>query len=305
MSATWMDTGDMTAVSVGERQSVGDVFASVLDEIVRTVPYSSAASFHQFFGAGAPPWAMGRGCGWQAFELARQVEEQCGVSPTYLVSGGHVPAFYIDGEGVTVLDPYLPHVTPLRLDRSRESDGIVRVEVDAYPIRVRPDGSPAPSRLRGTWWVREGSFALEYLRYGPRRGDYAAYRAYTFQPASMVPSTPIPEGLMRKVLASPMQNNLSIRTVHRDDRQMREIVLPLTGRPRERLVDRGCLISKDNQGAVSPIGHPGFDRNLEFIADTVGVAPEEVVEFVMDAAALCHRIAPLDRVWPDYSVEDE
>jgi hypothetical protein len=299
-----MDTSDMTAVSVGERQDVSAVFASVLDEVVRNVPYSSAASFHQFFGAGAPPWLMGRGCGWQAFELARQVEEQCGVSPTYLVSGGHVPAFYIDRAAVTVLDPYLPHLTPLRLDRSEERCGIVCAEVDAYPIRTRADGSPAPSRLRGTWWLRDGSLALEYLRYGPRRGEYAAYRAYTFQPASMVPSTPIPEGLMRKVLVSPMQNNLSIRTIHRVDRQMREIVLPLTGRPRDRLVDRSCLISKDNQGAVSPIGHAGFNRNLELIADTVGSTPEEVVDFVMDAAALCHRVAPLDQVWPDYSVED-
>lgn len=277
----------------------------MLDEVVSGVPYSSAASFHQFFGAGPPPWRLGRGCGWQAFEVARRVEERCGLAATHVVSGGHVPALYVERDAITVLDPYMPHLTPLRLERPYADGDAVRAEVDAYPLRERPDGTPAPSRLRGTWWTRDGSLRLEYLRYGPSRDDYAPYRAYTFQPASVLPTVPLPGGLMRRVLLSPMQNNLSIRAVHPADRRLRELILPFTGCPRSRLVDRARLITKDNQGAVSPAGSSGFDRDLDELADATGSRPDELVEFVMEAAALYDRVAPPDQMWPDYPAESE
>ncbi|KAB2346956.1 hypothetical protein [Actinomadura rudentiformis] len=280
------------------------IFAEVLDEVIREVPYSSAGSLQQFYGSEPLEWRWGRGCGWQAFEVARRVEERGGATATFMVSGGHVPALYVDSAAITVLDPYMPHVAPLRLERADAVDSVVRAEVDAYPIREGRNGEPAPSRLRGTWWTLDGSLRLEYLRYGPCREDYAPYRAYTFRPGSMLPVPP-PDGLMRRILVSPMQNNLSIRTVHRDDRKMREVVLPFPGRPRDQLVDRSHLITKDNQGAVSPYGSAGFDRDLEPMADTIGCAPADLIEFVMDSAALYDKAAPLDRVWPEYSAVSE
>lgn len=86
---------------------------------------------------------------------------------------------------------------------------------------------------------------------------------------------------------------------------MGELVLPFSGRPRDQLVDPAFLIAKDNQGRVSRAGTSAFDRVLELIADAVNGTSVEVTEFVMDAAAIYHRVVPLDQKWPEYSAEDE
>ncbi|WP_427925017.1 hypothetical protein [Streptomyces sp. cg40] len=281
------------------------VFADALEEVQFRVPYSSAASYHEYYGTGAPPWRLGRGCGWQTFEVARLVEERCGARPTHLYAGGHSPATYLTQDGITVLDPYLPHVEPLRLARADAVSGAVRAGIDAYPIRSRPDGTPAPSRLGGTWWVADGVLLLEYARFSPRRSAMVTHRAFTFHLATELPAFPVPDGFARRLLLEPMQNNLSIRALHRGERTIGELVLPFTGRPREQLVDPAFLIAKDNQGAVSRAGTPGFHRVLDLIADAVDGTPEEVTAYVMDAAAIYHRVVPPDQKWPDYSAEDE
>ncbi|MDH6222496.1 hypothetical protein [Streptomyces pseudovenezuelae] len=280
-------------------------FADALEEVQFRVPYSSAASYHEYYGTGAPPWRLGRGCGWQTFEVARLVEERCGARPTHLYAGGHSPAMYFGEDDITVLDPYLPHVEPLRLSRADAVSGTVRAGTDAYPIRSRPDGTPAPSRLSGTWWVADGVLLLEYARFSPRRSAMVTHRAFTFHLATELPTFPVPDGFARRLLLEPMQNNLSIRALHRGERRIGELVLPFTGRPREQLVDPAFLIAKDNQGRVSQAGTPDFARVLELIADAVDGTPEEVTAYVMDAAAIYHRVVPLDQKWPDYSAEDE
>ena len=280
-------------------------FADALEEVQFRVPYSSAASYHEYYGTGAPPWRLGRGCGWQTFEVARLVGERCGARPTHLYAGGHSPAMYFDEDGITVLDPYLPHVEPLRLSRADAVAATVRADTDAYPIRSRPDGTPAPSRLSGTWWVADGVLLLEYARFSPRRSAMVTHRAFTFHLATELPTFPVPDGFARRLLLEPMQNNLSIRALHRGERRIGELVLPFSGRPREQLVDPAFLIVKDNQGRVSRAGTPGFARVLELIADAVDGTPEEVSAYVMGAAVIYHRVVPLDQKWPDYSVEDE
>lgn len=281
------------------------VFSKALAEVQFRVPYSSASSYHEYYGKGAPPWRLGRGCGWQTFEVTRLVEERCGARPTHLYAGGHSPAMYF-GEGeITVLDPYLPHLEPLRLRRADAVSGTVRAGTDAYPLRVRADGTPAPSRLSATWWVGDGVFLLEYSRYSPRRSAMVTHRAFTFHLGTELPAFPVPAGFARRLLLEPMQNNLSIRALHRKELKMGELVLPFGGRPRDQLVDPAFLIAKDNQGRVSRAGTPAFDRVLELIADAVNGTPAEVTEFVMDAAAIYHRVVPLDQKWPEYSAEDE
>ncbi|MBC6445961.1 hypothetical protein [Actinokineospora xionganensis] len=281
------------------------MFSQTLRGVILSVPYSSAASYHQFFGDGEPPLSMGRGCGWQSFTAGDLVRERTGVSATYLFSGAHVPALYFGADTITVLDPYLPHIEPIVLDKKVGVAGQAVVEVDAYPIRVAADGTPAPSKLRGTWRFADGVLRLEYIRYSPRLGGYRTFRAFTFRAGATLPSVPPPHGLVRGILRQPAQNNLSVRVVHPDDELVRELVLPFTNRPRARVVDENYLVTKDNQGAVSRLGSAGYRRDLAVIADALSVTAAEAVEFVMDAAVLYDKAAPRDIEWPEYSVEDE
>jgi hypothetical protein len=288
-----------------DRIPLRDAFSVALRDVLVNVPYSSAASYHQFYGTNEPSLRFGRGCGWQAFEVGGLVERLSGVSATYLFSGAHVAAVYVDQDGITILDPYLPHVEPLRLDRADAFVGTVRAAVDGYPLRVRSDGSPAPSLLQGTWRLDDGALRLAYLRYSPSTGQYRTYREFAFRAGSLLPSVPPPAGLVRRILLLPDQNNLSIRTIHPEDHHVRELVLPFTDRPRAQLVDPAHLITKDNQGTVSRRDTPVFDRDLEMVADAVGATPADVVELVMDAAAIYDRVVPRSIVWPRYAVEDE
>ncbi|WP_262697433.1 MULTISPECIES: hypothetical protein [Streptomyces] len=281
------------------------VFADALQEVQFRVPYSSAASYHEYYGAGAPPWRLGRACGWQIFEVARLVEERCGARSSHLYAGGHSPAMYFGHGEITVLDPYLPHLEPLRLCRADAVSGTVRAATDAYPIRVRADGTPVPARLSGTWWLADGVLLLEYARYSPRRAAMVTHRAFTFHLATELPAFPVPTGFARRLLLEPMQNNLSIRTLHRGERRIGELVLPFTGRPRDQLMDPDFLITKDNQGRVSRAGTPEFARDLDLIADAVDGTPAEVTAYVMDAAAIYHKVVPPEQNWPEYSTEDE
>ncbi|MGV9311867.1 hypothetical protein ACWDR0_06685 [Streptomyces sp. NPDC003691] len=281
------------------------VYADALAEVQFQVPYSSAASYHEYYGSGAPPWRLGRGCGWQTHEVARRVAEGCGARSTQLYAGGHSPAMYLTRGEITVLDPYLPHLAPLTLRRADAADGTVRAHTDAYPLRVRADGSPAPSRLAATWWLADGVLLLEYERYSPRRDTTVTHRAFTFHLGTELPAFPVPAGFARRLLLEPMQNNLSIRALHRTEHRIGELVLPFGDRPREQLPDPAFLIAKDNQGRVHPAGTPGYTETLELIADAVRGTPREVTDYVTGAAAIYHRVVPRDQQWPDYSAEDE
>jgi hypothetical protein len=281
------------------------VFADALDEVQFRVPYSSAASYHEYYGAGAPPWRLGRGCGWQTFEVARLVEERCGPRSTQLYAGGHSPAMYFGDGEITILDPYLPHLAPLRLRRADAESGTVRAGTDAYPLRVRADGTPAPSRLSATWWLADGVLLLEYARYSPRRAAMVTHRAFTFHLSTELPAFPVPTGFARRLLLEPMQNNLSIRALHREERRIGELVLPFTGRLRTQLVEAGFLIAKDNQGRVSRAGTAEFTAVLDLVADAVNGTPAEVTAYLMDAAAIYDKVVPPGQDWPEYSVEDE
>ncbi|PZT69548.1 hypothetical protein DN402_23730 [Streptomyces sp. SW4] len=127
---------------------LSDVQKEVLDEVLVGVPYNSASQFHEYFGTKAAPPRLGMSCAWQSFTAGRMVRERSGITADYLIDGRHVAAVYRSDDGLVILDPYLLHGEPLRLDRGAAVDGTVRTTVDAYPFRVKADGTPAPSRVR-------------------------------------------------------------------------------------------------------------------------------------------------------------
>ncbi|MFD9355184.1 hypothetical protein [Streptomyces sp. NPDC060031] len=280
------------------------VLQDTLTEVLAQVPYNSAAQYHVHYGTGSSPERFGTACAWQTFGAGERVARRTGTEAEYRVGGRHVCALYDDGETLSVLDPYLMHRTPLRLSRADAVDGTVTAESQAYPLRHRPDGSPAPSVLRALWQPADGVLRLRYLRHSPRIGDYVMHRAYTMRPRDTVDELPVPAPLVRELLLHPEQNNLSVRAVHPGDDGLAEVALPFSGRPRGALADAGALIARDNQGVVSRWGSAAFDRELERVAEALRSEPAEVVDHLLGAAALYDAAAPAGLLVPDYSLED-
>ncbi|MFF8288529.1 hypothetical protein ACF068_04745 [Streptomyces sp. NPDC016309] len=280
------------------------VLQDVHTQVLTQVPYNSAAQYHLHYGTGSSPERFGTACAWQTFTAGERVARRTGAVAEYRVGGRHVCALYDDGDTLTVLDPYLMHRAPLRLSRADAVDGTVRAEAEAYPLRRRPDGSPAPSSLRAAWNPGDGVLRLRYLRYSPRLDDTVTHRAYTMRPGDTVRELPVPAPLVRELLLHPEQNNLSLRAVHPGDDGLTEIALPFSGRPRGALADPRALIGRDNQGAVSTWGTAAFARELERVAEAVRAGTDEVVDHLLEAAALYDKAAPAALTVPAYSLED-
>ncbi|MEU6883131.1 hypothetical protein [Streptomyces sp. NPDC046712] len=279
--------------------------SEVLDELLPSYPYNSATQLHEYFGGRAVPRSYGASCAWQSFEAGRLVAARTGAAVEYPADGRHVAALFPDADGLALLDPYLLHRTPLRLDRAAAEDGVVRQTVDAYPFRVRADGSPAPSRVRATWRLADDSVRLDYLRYSPRRGHNVLSRSFTLRPGTRLTEVPPPADRVRPLLLHPEQHSVSVRVVHPGERQIAEVILPMAGRPTGVRADAALLIGKDNQGAVSRHASSSFGRTAELVADAMGVPYEELVGFLLEAAALHRAAAPASLVLADYPVEDE
>ncbi|MEV5592923.1 hypothetical protein [Streptomyces sp. NPDC052496] len=282
-----------------------DVQNDVLDEVLVGVPYNSASQFHEYFGTRAAPPRFGLSCAWQSFAAGRMVAERTGVTAEYLIDGRHVAAVYRGPDHVVVLDPYLLHSEPLRLDRSAAADGAVRVVVDAYPYRVRADGTPAPGRVRATWTLDDDVIRLDYLRFSPRRGHNVASRSFVMRPGSRLETVPPPADWVRPLLVHPEQHSVSVRVLHPGTRQLAELILPLAGRPAGIAEDRSLLITKDNQGAVAAYGEAGFEQNLDVVADAVAAPRDDVIAFLLEAAAIHRAAAPAGLDLAPYSLEDE
>ncbi|MFI6645716.1 hypothetical protein [Streptomyces sp. NPDC050504] len=262
----------------------------VLDEVLFGIPYNSASPLHERFGTRAAPPCFGTSGARQAFAAGRMVAGRTGVAAEYPVDGRHVAAVYRGPDGVVVLDPYLLHSEPLRLDRSAAVAGAVRVSVDAYPYRVRADGTPAPSRVLATWTLDDDAVRLDYLRFSPRRGHDVVFRSFTVRPEPRPATVPPPADRVRPFLIHPERHSVSVRVLHPASRQMAALVLPLATRPAGVAADRALLITRDNQGTVATHGQARFQRDAEVVADAVRAQRDDVIAFLLEAAAI-HRAA--------------
>ncbi|WP_354596902.1 hypothetical protein R1Y80_10515 [Streptomyces sp. JL1001] len=280
-----------------------EVQRSVLAELLTSYPYNSASQLHEYFGGGPLPPSFGGSCAWQSFEAGRAVAERSGVESEYRIDGRHVAAVHRDAEGITILDPYLLHRLPLRLERADAVDSTVSLTAEAYPLRVRADGSPAPSRVRVRWNLDDDSVGLNYLRFSPRRGHQVISRSFLMRADQVLTEAPPAADRVRPLLLHPEQHSVSVRVLHPDTRQLAELVLPLAGQGQR--IDAQSLITKDNQGAVARRGTRAFDRDREVVADAVGAPVQDVESALLEAAELHRGAAPAALDLADYSLEDE
>ncbi|MCX5385374.1 hypothetical protein [Streptomyces sp. NBC_00083] len=296
-------TGSAEAVE----RSLRAVEDLVLDEVLLSFPYNSGSQLHEYFGTGRVPRPFGGSCAWQSFEAGGLVTEMAGRDVEYRIDGRHVGAVHRDAHGITVLDPYLLHCRPLRLTRAGAVDGVVHLAAEAYPHRVRADGSPAPSGVRVQWRLDDDSVRLTYVRFSPRRGHNVISRSFLLAADRVLGAVPPDPDWVRPQLLHPEQHSVSVRVLHPGERRLAELVLPLAGpwpgAPTSSLLPR--LISKNNQGAVARYGTAAFDRDSELVADAVAVGRADVYAFLLEAAALHRAAAPAGLELADYSLEDE
>ncbi|MGP4051920.1 hypothetical protein [Streptomyces sp. 2A115] len=276
---------------------------AVLAELLTSYPYNSASQIHEYFGVGPVPFSYGGSCAWQSFEAARMVNDRAGVQPEYRIDGRHVALVYRDDDGLTVLDPYLMHGVPLRLERDDAVNGEVSVAVDAFPHRVRRDGSPAPASVRARWQLDDDTVSLAYLRFSPRRNHRVISRSFLMRPDRLLMQAPPAPEWVRPQLLHSEQHSVSIRVVHPGSRELAEVVMPLAGRRSRAGAER--FISKDNQGSVARYGSREFGRDREVVADAVGMPGADIEDFLLEAAALHRAAAPAGLELADYSLEDE
>lgn len=281
-----------------------DVLARVLADVVHTVPYSSASQFYEYFGDAPADQRYGVSCAWQSFAVGQRLSGLGAWPIRYHVDGRHVAAVVHSDEGLVVLDPYLLHLDPIRLNRAEcDADGSVSASVPALPVRVDAAGVTHAGRVRAVWLQDRERLRLEYSRFSPTRGHYVVSRFFTLPTDTELRLVPPPADVIRPLLLHPEQNNVSIRVVDPVDNQLREVIYPLT--TGEVTVRADGLISRDNQGAVRAAGSREFDRTLSALAAVLNVPGTDVCEFVLGAARIYRDVAPFDLTLPAYQAVDE
>lgn len=281
-------------------------YDEILDHALVSVPYNSAAQILEYFADEVVPHRLGMSCAFQAFFVGAELTRRCGATPAYFRDGRHRAAVLFEGEQLTVLDPYLLHMSPLRAVRSdTDGDGAVKAAVDAYPIRKAKDGRPVPARVVLKWDVASMALRLTYSRYSPRRDHFTVARTFRVVQDHGLTTVPPPPEQVRERLLHPEQNNLSVRTVNQETREVSEVALPLRGLTAVNRDSPQQLVSRDNQGALARFGSAEFDRDVEMVATAVGSDPKVLLEFLLAATETYLSAAPPTDDLKPYSLEDE
>lgn len=290
----------------GHQVPPAELLSDVLSEVLYAVPYSSASQFYEYFGDAPADARFGKSCAWQSFDVGDRLRALGGLTVRYYVDGRHVAAVLHGDDALVVFDPYLLHVTPLRLNRAQaRSNGSVVASVDALPVRRDSAGLARPSQVRATWLPRQSRLKLEYLRFSPTRDHYVISRYFVLSTERELLAAPPPADVIRPLLVHPEQNNVSIRVVDRKDDQVRELVYPLTGTDARSPIEPAQLCARDNQGAIFRAGEPGFAATVASVARALQVGADDLFDFVLGAARIYRRVAPADLQLPDYQLVNE
>ncbi len=289
-----------------DTSDTSDAPGRVLADVVRTVPYSSASQYYEYFGNAPADPRFGASCAWQSFEVGRRLTGCDGTAVRYHVDGRHVAAVLHRPDGLDVLDPYLMHLRPLQLRLlDCRPDGTVVSTVPALPMRTDADGTTRPGRVRAVWLPRQHRLRLEYGRFSPTRGHHFVSRFFSLATDRELRMVPPPADVIRPLLLHPEQNNVSVRVVDPDDDQVREILYPLTAPGALTAIRPDLLHARDNQGTLAPADSAAFRRSVGGIARALRTDVADLVEFVLGAAEIYRRVAPTDLVLPPYKLVHE
>ncbi|MFL1486296.1 hypothetical protein [Marinobacter sp. LN3S78] len=284
-----------------------DEYDEALNKALFEVPYNSCAQIVEYFANEKVGYNKGASCAWQTFFVADEVRK-LGVrnKPKYLRDGRHVAAVYFNERDVIVLDPYLLHTQAIRFSAPLDStDHIVTASVDAYPVRVAINGEVKWSRLKGTLNMQKKEIRLDYIRFSPSKNHNYIYRSFTLAFETAMEKVPSPPEEVRNKLLHSEQNNLSVRAVCSDSKELTEIILPLKMVAEGKRPCREWCFIKSNLGEVIKYKDSEFDPHLGVIAKAIDSEPSDVLDYLVSTAFLYHSVMPVGQVLSAYSMEND
>jgi len=289
------------------------VFEGELREVLRTVPYNSAAQFVDIFGDGERSPRLGAACVFQTLEVARRVEERTGIPARLIPDGRHLAAIFEYEGGLVLLDPYLLHTTPIHIEARTVRAGSGRVVSTAAPVRTDSRGVVRPGRLTARYRTYGGGWVvrLEYSKFSPTRGRYLLSRLFTLRsedafgrPDGRLRVEALPREFLTSILTDPEQTSLSIRALDDSLEHTSEVILPLHGYA-GRNFSAGDLWLRDSAGVAYPPADPAAAPVWDELVASTGLASTDLVDHLLCAADIYRSVADPDGDVQPYSFESE
>jgi hypothetical protein len=283
-----------------------DIYTEALLESLETMPYNSAAAYHEVFGDAKPDPRLGASCIYQTMDAARRAEERGAPPAVLLQDERHVAAVFYDHGEVVVLDPYLLHLRAIRFPRTEVRAGVSTIEVPAAPERRNLHGAILSGRLDARLKVTRGGghvIRLAYSRYGPAKGAYTVNRYFSLRSNSLFNMRSF-VGDIRVALTHPEQNSLSVRAFIPAIRGTAEAILPLRGYASTKFT-ADDLWMRSSQGAVSKSGRGESEQVWEALTEAIGLGRIGVEEHLVSAARVYQQIADPAKDLAAYPLENE
>lgn len=276
-----------------------ETLSRMLADFLIDVPYNSISQFYRIFENQVPPQRFGTSCVWQSYLLGDRIRsslKDCQL--TYLHDGRHIALTCATRSRIFLLDPYLLHKDAIELP---VEDG-EQSESRAYPDRKDAAGNDHPGRLL----VRRDANTLKliYSRFSPTRLHPFIARAFHLDMADQAPQDP-PEGeFIKPLLYHGEQNNLSIRMVLRESRDMAELIYPISVLHRQP-VQKANLLTRDNQGRFMSPTDPGHNTLLCRMSESLGCTTGELEDFVLEGVRIYERHAPKEIDYAPYKMTND
>lgn len=275
-----------------------DILRAIHHGVLHGIPYNSISQFYEYFEGITPELRYGLSCGFQALEVGRRLRLAGLDRVRFLIDGRHAAAV-CEHEGQTYLfDPYLLHLDPINLSGLAETGK--PGDFLAYPFASCRNGSRKPGVLRVRHVAHLGSVSLEYMRVNSVTCRYALSRYFRLSFASAIEEAP-PSDAIRSMLYHPEQNSLSVRILCPSDGTVRDLVYPICYYHGDPEVLASRLVARTPSGEwVEAIDEVRFEGELRTMASTLGVAPKELVGFVLRGVEIYERHAPTSIPYKPY-----
>ncbi len=260
-----------------------EIVKSALQEHIYSVPYNSVSQFYDAFTTTKVNPRYGMSCIWQTDDLCKKILELTDCKITYYNDMRHMAAICEKDGCQYLVDPYLLHLTPIAIDKTHSVTTCTSLS-EAFPLRqdLLDENSGSFLEVR-----KKGSMVkLCYFRFDPKISRHKLFRYFVLDLDNPVKNFPPDKALVEKLLFHAEQNNLSIRVVSKQDRQIRELVYPLSAESIAN-VSRHYLFARDNAGFVyTSDNQAGFRRMSQKISYQLAVQENEIIEFILEGVGL-------------------
>ncbi len=273
----------------------------VYESALYSVHYSSVTQYYEYLESRQVDRRFGTSCGFQALAVGRALEEAGIDDVRYYMDGRHAAVICRDDDGERYLcDPYLMHTTPISLIEAARPEG---VDVEAYPITIDENGVRHTSQLKVRYLESSNVISLQYLRLAAGSTKRTLSRYFRLRLDRPVEGPPAPEEV-RMMLFHPEQNNLSVRVIDPKHGAVISLIYPVClyhglGRPS---VEHLQIVTSEQSLPIAHSQTLPFQTQLRRMARVLGVASDNLVQFVMEGVNIYERHAPASIQYHAYPV---